>query len=107
LGFDGEPFGLGLGAGDDLLRFAFGLAPFALVVGQQLGGLVLQLAGLVELGLDAAGSLVERFGEHAVDAEIAKPAYEDQKRDCHPGFGFKKHGRGYLLSTSATEAVTA
>ena len=61
--------------------------PLALVVGQQLGGLVLELAGLVELGLDAGGALVERFGDHAVDAEIAHPGHEDHERDRDPELG--------------------
>ena len=58
--------------------------PLALIVGQQLGGLVFELARLVELGLDAGGAVVERFGDHAVDAEIAHHGNEDHERDRDP-----------------------
>ena len=66
----------------------------ALIVGQQLRGLVLELARLVELGLDAAGALVERFADHAVDADIAEPGQEQQKGQRDPGFRFVKTWRG-------------
>ena len=89
----GEPLGLGLGAGDDLLRLALGLVALALVVGQQLRGLVLELLGLVEFGLDALGALVERFRDHAVDAEIAEQAEEHEKAQRHPEFCFMQHGQ--------------
>ena len=61
------------------------------IFGQQLGGVVLELAGLVELGLDAAGPLVEGFGDHAVHADIAKPGHEGHEGQRHPGFRFEQH----------------
>ena len=45
-----------LAVGDDLFRLALRqLAPLGLVLGQHLGRLVLEAAGVVELGLDALG----------------------------------------------------
>ena len=85
LGFGGKPLGLGLGAGDDLLRLALGFAALAPIVGQQLGGVVLELARLVELGLDAA-----RRGRRAI------------WRSCG-GRRYSRAGRGTAKKASATQ----
>ena len=39
------------------------------------------------------GALVERFADHAVDADIAKQAEEHEKGQRHPDFGFMQHGQ--------------
>ena len=46
LGLDRQPLGFGLGAGDDVLRLAFGGLPLALIFGQQLRRLVLAACAL-------------------------------------------------------------
>ena len=62
--------------------FAFSGLPFALIFRQELGRLVLELARFVELSLDAAGTIVQRFRRHLVDAEIAQAAHEDDEGDA-------------------------
>src|SRR6185437_13154251 len=109
LGLRCKPFGFGLGAGDDFFRFAFGGVLLSLIFRQQLSCFVLELARFVELGADAAGTIVQRLRHHVVHAEIAQEAYEDDECDRHPGFRLTQqfHGSRYLLRTSATAASIA
>ncbi len=72
LGLEGKPFGFGLGTGNDVLRFAFGGLPFALIFGQQLGGLVPQATCFVEFCLDTRRAVVQRLSKRAVHAEITE-----------------------------------
>src|SRR5262245_3349899 len=109
LGLCRKPFSLGLGTGEDFLRFAFGGVLLSLIFGQELSCFVLELARFVELGADAAGTIIQRLRHHVMHAEIAQEAYEDDECDRHPGFRLTQqfHGSSYLLRTSATAASIA
>ncbi len=61
LGLGRDALGLGFRRGDDVLRLALGAGVAGLVLGEQLGGLVLETAGVVELGLDAVAAVIERL----------------------------------------------
>src|SRR6516225_6607216 len=110
LGLGGEPLGFGLGAGDNFLRLILGFVALALIVSKQRGGFVFKLLGLVEIGLDAASALVKRFGDHAMNADVAKPGHEQDEGQRHPKFGFMQqfHGvhRFKALATALATAVT-
>ena len=41
-------------------------------------------------------ALVERFGDHAVDAEIAEPGQEQNEGQRHPDFRFEEHAHRVL-----------
>jgi hypothetical protein len=74
-----------------VLRLAFGAGAARLVVGEQLGGLVLQTAGVVELGLDALGAVVERGQHGTVNAEPGKHRHQDDEGNGDPGFRLGEH----------------
>src|SRR5262249_25048477 len=80
-----------------------GLAP---ILGDQRLRLFLEAACLVELAPDAIAALIDTVEHDLLDAEIDQHADEGQKRDRHPGFGFK-HRIAQLLRTAPTAASTS
>ena len=70
-------------------RSAGGVA--GLVFRQQLGGLALEAAGVVEFGLDALAAMIERFQHGAVNAKIGKHAHQDDESDGDPEFRLGEH----------------
>src|SRR6188768_2979406 len=106
LGLGGHALGFGFRAGDDVLCLAFGGLALALIFGQQLRRFVLELAGLVKLGLDAPRAVIERFRDHPVHAEIAQHPDEQDEGKGNPGFCLHQHGYE-PFSASATAAATA
>src|SRR6201996_5324074 len=58
LGLGRDALGLGLRAVDDVPGLAFGAGVTGLVFGEQLGGVLLEAAGVVELAPDALGAMV-------------------------------------------------
>src|ERR1700676_1808096 len=91
LGFGCDPLGVGPCVGDDVLGLAFGAGAAGLVLGQQLGGLFLEAARVVELGLDALAATIERLQHGAMDAEIREYAHQDDEGDGDPEFRFGEH----------------
>ena len=86
----GDALGFGFRAFDDRSRFLIGLTPLRLVFGEQLLGLFLQPARLVELGLHALAARVERIGQDLRHADIDQDADENQEADGDPGFGLSE-----------------
>jgi hypothetical protein len=89
--FGGDALGIGLGAGNDLLGLALGAGAAGLVLLEQLGRLIPQPPGVVELGLDAIAAVIERRQHGAVDAEIGEHAHQDDEGDRNPGFRIFEH----------------
>ena len=94
-----------LARGDDVLGLALGAGVTGLVFGEQLGGLVLEAAGVVELGLDAVAAMIERRQHGAVDAEIGEHAHQDDEGDGDPEFRFGEH-RAYPFKDASTALST-
>ncbi|MGY4499080.1 hypothetical protein ACVWYH_003011 [Bradyrhizobium sp. GM24.11] len=70
---------------------AFGRGTARLVVGEHLGGLLLEARRVVELGLDAVGAMVERIHRLLEDPEIAKQDHQNHEGDGDPGFRIEEH----------------
>jgi hypothetical protein len=70
------------------LRLVLGLLALALIVGEQRRRLLLELARLIELRLDAGGAVVERLAELTVHAEIAEQTEEHEETQRDPEFSF-------------------
>ena len=85
---------------------AFGGGVAGLVFGEQLGGLFLEPAGVVEFGLDAVAAVIERCQHRAVDAEIGEHAHQDDEGDGDPEFRFVEH-RHYPFKDASTALFTA
>ena len=69
----------------------FSIALLALVLGQQLGGLLAQVAGFVEFSLDAGAAMVERFDHLLVGTDVDQHADEDDEGDGDPVFRSSKN----------------
>ncbi len=62
-----------------------------LVVGEHLGGFLLEARRVVELGLDAVGAMVERSHRLLEDPEIAEHDHQDHEGNGDPGFRIEEH----------------
>ena len=70
LGFGSDALGIDLCRGDDVLGFALGAGALGLVFFKQIGGFLLEAAGIVELGLDAFAAMIKRRQHQACTSEL-------------------------------------
>src|SRR5262245_65785106 len=105
-GFGRQPLRLGLGAGDDRLRFLLGFLLLAPIGREQGFRFCLEPARFVEFRLDAVAAVVDALHQRLVHAEIAEHGDKDDERGGDPEFGFE-HGVPQRLSTLPTASATS
>src|ERR1700689_3786594 len=105
LGFGSDALGIDLRRGDDVLGFALGAGTLGLVFFKQVGGLLLEAAGIVEFGLDTFAAMIERRQHRAVNTDIGDYAPQDDEANGDPEFRFGEH-RAYPFKVASTARPT-
>ena len=103
LGLGRDPFGFGLGAGDDLGGFTFGFLLLAFVLREQRLRLFLEPPRLVELLLYAGVAFVEGRHRFLMNPQIDHEPDEQDEGDRNPEFGVE-HLRSSALENLSDRA---